>query len=121
MRQIKRLFIPAVIAAAGLLAANHALAGDHRHGGGHGTVKLHIDVGHGGKHGHRGHGGHHGSRHGGHGHDARHGGYGYDCRKVSKHGYYHGRKARIGGTMCYDRYGDPYIVQGSRYVIDYYY
>ena len=49
-----------------------------------------------------------------------HGGYSRSCHKVSKHGYYHGRKARIGGTMCYGRHGKAYIVRGSRYVIDYY-
>ena len=42
------------------------------------------------------------------------------CQQVYKHGYWHGRKAKIGGTQCYDRYGSPYIVQGSRYLIEYY-
>ena len=31
-----------------------------------------------------------------------------------------GRKAKFGGTMCYDRYGSSYIVPGSRHVIHYY-
>jgi len=75
------------------------------------------------------HGGHHRdrhhSRHGGHhrrGHSSSHSGYHRErgCHRVSRHGYYHGREARIGGTQCYDRYGNPYIVRGSRYVIEYY-
>jgi len=77
---------------------------------------------------HGGHpGGHHASRHH-YGDHARHHGrshHGYrggrhHCRKVSKHGYWHGRPARIQGTMCYDRYGNPYIVPGSRSLLDYY-
>ncbi len=32
----------------------------------------------------------------------------------------YGRKAKFGGTMCYDRYGNSYIVRGSRHVIHYY-
>ena len=47
-----------------------------------------------------------------------HGG-GYDCHPVKKKGYFHGRPAKIGGTMCYDRYGNGYIAKGSRYVIKY--
>lgn len=42
------------------------------------------------------------------------------CRATSKVGYDHGRRARIGGTMCYDTYGTPYIVRGSRYIIQYF-
>jgi len=43
------------------------------------------------------------------------------CHPTSKIGYVdYGRRARIGGTMCYDAYGKPYIVQGSRYIIQYY-
>ncbi len=42
------------------------------------------------------------------------------CQPVSKTGYWHGRKAKIGGTMCYDAYGNGYIVNGSRYLIHYY-
>ena len=42
------------------------------------------------------------------------------CQPTSKSGYWHGRQARIGGTMCYDAYGNGYIVQGSRYLIHYY-
>ncbi len=32
----------------------------------------------------------------------------------------YGRRAKFGGTMCYDRYGSSYIVPGSRHVIHYY-
>ncbi len=50
-----------------------------------------------------------------------HRGYGRACHTVSKIGYGdYGRKAKIGGTMCYDSYGNSYIVKGSRYVIHYY-
>ncbi len=52
------------------------------------------------------------------------GGYDYGggtaCHPVSKDGYSRGRHARIGGTMCYDHYGQGYVVRGSRYVIHYY-
>ncbi len=44
---------------------------------------------------------------------------GYDCHPVKKKGYFHGRPAKVGGTMCYDRYGNAYIAKGSRYVIKY--
>lgn len=76
----------------------------------------------GDRYGHRG--GHH-SRYDGYRDSGYRGGHsGYrsegDCHQVSKHGYYHGREARIGGTQCYDSYGNPYIVRGSRYVIEYY-
>lgn len=43
-----------------------------------------------------------------------------DCHGVVKDGYYHGRYAKIGGTMCYDHLGRGYIVEDSRYVIRYY-
>ena len=40
------------------------------------------------------------------------------CTPVSKITYdSYGRPLRIGGTMCFDRYGVGYIVPGSRYVI----
>ncbi len=40
------------------------------------------------------------------------------CTPVSKIAYDgYGRPIRIGGTMCFDRYGVGYIVPGSRYVI----
>ena len=42
------------------------------------------------------------------------------CHAVTKTDYWYGRKAKIGGTMCYDNYGRGYVVPGSRYVIHYY-
>ena len=42
------------------------------------------------------------------------------CHGITTDGYFHGRYAKIGGTMCYDRYGNGYIVDGSRYLIHYY-
>ena len=42
----------------------------------------------------------------------------YDCHAVSKWGYdNYGQKAKISGTMCYDVYGQGYVVPGSRYII----
>jgi len=46
--------------------------------------------------------------------------HGSGCHTVSKTGHHHGRLAKIGGTMCYDSYGNPYVVSGSRYVMHYY-
>lgn len=46
--------------------------------------------------------------------------HGSGCHPVNKTEYHHGRLARIGGTMCYDAYGSPYVVSGSRYVMHYY-
>ncbi len=43
-----------------------------------------------------------------------------NCHRVTKTGYDRGRKAKFGGTMCYDAYGKSYIVRGSRHVIHYY-
>jgi len=43
------------------------------------------------------------------------------CYPVKKVGYWHGRKAKIGGTACVDAYGDRYVVKGSRYLIKYLY
>lgn len=48
-------------------------------------------------------------------------GGGYDCHKTSKIGHWHGRKAIIGGTLCYNQYGEAYIVPNSHYLIEYYY
>jgi len=79
-------------------------------------------------------------RHGGRGHHRQHrhrysrayadNGYGYAggynsqrraCGPVSKMSYDdYGNRVRIGGTQCYDNYGKPYIVRGSRYIIDRY-
>lgn len=43
------------------------------------------------------------------------------CHAVVGKGHDHfGRRAKFGGTMCYDRYGRGYIAAGSRYVIRYY-
>ena len=42
------------------------------------------------------------------------------CHPVNKEGRWHGRPAKIGGTMCYNRYGKGYIASGSRYLIHYY-
>ena len=43
------------------------------------------------------------------------------CHPVVGKGADHfGRRAKFGGTMCYDRYGYGYVVAGSRYVIRYY-
>lgn len=49
---------------------------------------------------------------------ARHG-YrrGHGCHPVYKYKWRHGHKVKIGGTQCYNRYGHPYIVPGSRHVI----
>ena len=38
------------------------------------------------------------------------------CHPTEKIVYGHdGRRIRVGGTMCYDRYGNPYITGGSRH------
>jgi hypothetical protein len=43
------------------------------------------------------------------------------CHPVVGHGRDHfGRQAKFGGTMCYDRFGNGYVVAGSRHVIHYY-
>lgn len=43
------------------------------------------------------------------------------CHPVVGHGHDHfGRRAKFGGTMCYDRFGRGYVVAGSRYVIRYF-
>ena len=70
-----------------------------------------------------------GHRYGGYGHGHGRKGYGkrgyakhgYDCHPVSQVKWHHGRKARFGGTLCYDRYGNGYIVPGSRYFVGYLY
>lgn len=48
-----------------------------------------------------------------------HYGYSRKCHAVKKVGYWHGYKAKIGGTACKDGYGGYYIVKGSRYLIRY--
>lgn len=115
--------------------------GDHRagkyakghdgHGHKHGRQRRQVEhfVGkHGHGHNHRyGHGRH---DYRGNGFRAHHGGYfgrlqvsshGHRgaCHTVSKIGYRHGQKALIGGTACYDRYGNFYVLEGSRYIIRY--
>ncbi|MBI1238846.1 MAG: hypothetical protein GC199_05835 [Alphaproteobacteria bacterium] len=42
------------------------------------------------------------------------------CHPVTKRGWYHGRRAVIEGRMCYDRHGNPYIVDRSRHFRHYY-
>ena len=42
------------------------------------------------------------------------------CESAWKHDYWRGRRAKVGGLMCYDRRGRGYIVDGSRYLIGYY-
>ena len=45
----------------------------------------------------------------------------YDCHAVTKWAYDdYGQKLKIGGTMCYDAYGQAYVVPGSRYLIHQY-
>ncbi len=102
-----------------------------RHGFGHGRrhghtkffLGLAIPFAHFvlGAHGHhryyRGLGFHYG-RHG-----SRFGHYRYLgwCREVTKFGHDRfGRRAKIGGTLCFDRYGNSYILSHSRHVIHYY-
>jgi len=41
------------------------------------------------------------------------------CHPVSKFGSWHGRPAKVGGTMCYNGHGRGYVVSGSRYLIHY--
>ncbi|MGY8990659.1 MAG: hypothetical protein ACKVHL_03610 [Rhodospirillales bacterium] len=40
---------------------------------------------------------------------------------MKKRGYWHGNRAKIGGTACVDAYGNGYVVKGSRYLIKYLY
>ncbi len=55
------------------------------------------------------------------GHGGYKSGYAYrPCQRVYKSGYWRGRPAQVGGTMCYDEYGNGYIVRGSRYLMHYY-
>jgi len=40
------------------------------------------------------------------------------CHQVSKYTYdEYGNAHKIGGTMCYNNYGEGYVVEGSRYEI----
>lgn len=46
----------------------------------------------------------------------------WGCHPVVKIGYDRfGRRAKLGATMCYDAYGEAFIVPGSRHIIHYYY
>jgi len=42
------------------------------------------------------------------------------CHPVYRNGYWHGRPAKLGGTMCYGNGGHSYVVRGSEYVIHFY-
>lgn len=73
---------------------------------------------------HHGYNSHRGSSHsygGSYVNRGRTGHYSGGCRSVYRIDYWNGHKARIGGTECYDHYGKPYIVPGSRHVIEYLY
>jgi len=41
----------------------------------------------------------------------------FDCHPAFKYGYFDGRRARIEAVMCYNSWGDFFIVPGSRYVV----
>jgi len=91
----------------------HHRSGHHRSG--HHRSRHHRFGGHPRHHGHDAHS----ARHGRHG--AAHAGAGHgECHRVYKRSHHDGRPARIGGTQCYDRHGQPYIVSGSRFVDRYY-
>lgn len=45
----------------------------------------------------------------------------FHCWPVEKRGNWRGHSALIGGTMCKDGYGQPFIKRGSRYLIAYLY
>ena len=42
-----------------------------------------------------------------------------NCHATTGSGYYNGRPAQFGGTMCYDQYGRGYVNPGSRYFMGY--
>jgi hypothetical protein len=42
-----------------------------------------------------------------------------NCQATVGTGYYQGRPAQFGGTMCFDRYGRGYVTPGSRYFMGY--
>ena len=42
-----------------------------------------------------------------------------NCQATTGTGYYYGRPALFGGTMCFDGYGRGYIAPGSRHFIGY--
>lgn len=105
-------------------------AGDrHRHGGHHGH-----------KFKHHGHHRHHAYRHKHYRHGHWHSGFSIRiwepyrpapviryypavraCHPVVGHGLdQFGRRAKFGGTMCYDRFGNGYVVAGSQHVIQHF-
>ena len=87
----------------------------YRHYGGHGFYSGGHNPGHGviGEHGHGGSGSY--------GLGPGRAGYSAGCRAVIRFGFDRfGRRAKIGGTMCFDRYGNSYILSHSRHVIHYY-
>ena len=43
--------------------------------------------------------------------------YRNNCRPIYRDYYRYGRVNRVGATQCYDRFGRPYIVQGSEFSI----
>jgi len=43
------------------------------------------------------------------------------CWPVQKVGYWHGKKALVGGKMCRNSHGNEYVIPSSRYLINYYY
>jgi len=96
----------------------------YRHHHRHYYKKHNYYRGHGYKgHYYRGGYGGHGGAHFGNPYRTKHHHYQHRpsrCHPVSKHGLWHGRQAKIGGTMCYDGYGNSYVVPGSRHLIHYY-
>ena len=79
--------------------------------------KPHI---HGKPYGHPGHGykpkAHYGDRH----YHRHHRPPQRACHAFTKKGVWKGHPAKVGGTRCYDDYGKPYVVKGSRHLIHYY-
>ncbi|MGH6620466.1 MAG: hypothetical protein ACREF6_13060 [Alphaproteobacteria bacterium] len=123
------------VGAIGLPAAAEA-GDDHRRHGGHHKYKHHGHHKYK-NHGHRGHHRHYSHRRHGHGHwrsgfsvriwdpypppVIRHYSVARPCHPVVGHGQdQFGRRAKFGGTMCYDRFGNGYVVAGSQHVIHYF-
>ena len=107
-----------VVLGYGLKHLGHQGFKKHRHSHYDGGKHHHYKKRHARKHRHK----HRVKRHRGYGHFGK--GYtrhSYGCHPVSKVKWHHGRKARFGGTMCYDAYGNGYVVPGSRYFIGYLY
>jgi hypothetical protein len=43
------------------------------------------------------------------------------CQPVIGHGFdQFGRRAKVGATMCYDRFGNGYVLSGSEHIIHYF-